>query len=470
MFDYLQKFNSLSPELREKVSTQAVMSAMEELEQKYGVDLAVTVMKVMVKDVDVNNLDKYFSQEFKLDSEKSDKLSQEMKDKVFAGVSNYLGIIKNKPTESISSNITPSKPVSSSFFFDIEDEEEVRGLASGDMLEKKEIIGVELENRVNEIVVEADINFGSEELLERFKKILTTYIKGVRDRMETKQTLIKPFDSGGMGFDNDSADKIIKIAEIKKNQKTSHPVVLPPKKIIVPEDNEIKDATRLRNAGVRDVEYDFSALASREKKSPDSQEIDSLDTDHELAPPAPSLSTIVEPEKETSIVIEKEEKITTEVVLPQKDVVVEPRNVLKELGIENSPSITMNKRVSPEAKGKIKMDDVKVVPKILSPIDELRQMSLISFRRLASEPASAAQKIKEKIKLLEGDGYGKRLEGIKAWRESPVYKSYLEIGSGSMGSNQPIDAIIENIKTEGRDSLNNQEFEAVMNLNKDLRF
>ena len=71
--------------------------------------------------------------------------------------------------------------------------------------------------------------------------------------------------------------------------------------------------------------------------------------------------------------------------------------------------------------GKIKMEDVKFEPKTMGPIDELRHMNLINFRRFDKDPFKAVEKIKEKISLFENE-YRKKLEGIKAWRLSPLNK------------------------------------------------
>lgn len=463
MFDYLQKFNNLPKELREKVSSSAVMSVMGELEKAYGVDLAVTVMKVMVKDININNLDKYFSQEMKLDPLKSSQLTEDMKVGVFKDVAGYLGMV-GAPQSSFAGKA--AKQMSSSFFFDVEDEEEARGFAREEDEKKKELLGIDLESRINETVREANINFGSEEMSNRFKSILTTYIRGVRDRIETKQTLIKSFESGGMGFDNDSADQVLKIAETKKTAKFDPSAMPAPKKIVLPEDKTPKTQTV-----IRDVDYDFSALAKKQVKQP-SKEADFLDTDHELAPPTPSLSVVVEKKGERvtapeAVKINNFSPIKEE---PKEEKKPEVRNVLKELGIENSPSVTMAKRTPVETSRKPRLDDVKVVPKITNPIDELRYMSLIAFRRLNNDPILAAKKIKDKIKFLEEDGYGKKLEGVKAWRESPVYKSYLEIGNSSINTNQPINVIIDNIRAGQGDCLSKEELAAVMNLNKELRF
>ena len=119
---------------------------------------------------------------------------------------------------------------------------------------------------------------------------------------------------------------------------------------------------------------------------------------------------------------------------------------------------------------KVKVEDVKYVPRVMSPLDELKYLDLVNFRRLDKEPGKIVEKIKNKIDLLAEDGYGLRLEGVKFWRMSPVSRLYLEIGRLSISRNKPVDVIIEERKIAGGEFLTSEEFKAIMDLNKSLRF
>jgi hypothetical protein len=96
-------------------------------------------------------------------------------------------------------------------------------------------------------------------------------------------------------------------------------------------------------------------------------------------------------------------------------------------------------------------------------------MDLINFRRLDKDPLKSAEKIKNKISLLEED-YGKKLEGVKFWRQSPIYRLYLEIGRLSISENKPVDVIIEKRRMNNQECLTAEEFKVIMDLNKSLRF
>ncbi len=462
MFDYLTKFNALPKELREKVSSPAAVAAVDNLEKKYGVSLAATVMKVMVKDIAVGDLAMRLGEEFKLDKARAEQLAAEAKEKIFAPAAEYLRLTHSELSPlhkgdegGLKTQQNPPNPLyakgaeiqkfstpsisTSSFFFSPEDEEEIKQLVkqTGGIIKSGVDSAKAMEEKLNRVMSGVRINFGSQMLSERFRTILLTYLRGIRDKIETKQALVKSFETGGLGFDADSADKVLALVDGQTEKTPKAPMVLPPK-IKVAEDEKIKPPTR-------DVGYDFKKLVKK------------TDTSREL--PAPKPPTAVP-------------KISAPPVRPPvapKERITAERSVFRQEQPSPFPVPAMVRRSS-EAGGKIKMEDIKIVPRIMSPIDELKYMDLINFRRLDRDPAKATSRIKEKISLLEEENYNKKLEGIKAWRSSPVNKLYLQIGGLSIGENRPIDVIIEERKKAGKECLTVEEFKAVMDLNKSLRF
>src|SRR5665811_399929 len=105
MFDYLQQFNGLPKKLRDRVSSPEAMTYLLELEKKYSVDLAMVVMKVMIKSLAIKDLSSTFINEFNLAPDKAESLMDEMKTKIFAPVADYVGIASNVKVLSINENI-----------------------------------------------------------------------------------------------------------------------------------------------------------------------------------------------------------------------------------------------------------------------------------------------------------------------------------------------------------------------------
>lgn len=472
MFDYFQKYNNLPKDLRDKVGSADVVKAIGEIEKKFGVDLAVLVMKIMVKEVLYKNLENELATQFNLDFAHARELAGEMKEKIFKNVSDYLikeeaarpvVLKQNIPLVSpkIAVPLAPTKAASespkvferqwiaskpevktSSFFFSAEDEEEVKKLAkkidNTGQVEAQE----DIEKRVGQVISETDINFGSEALSGRFKDIIRTYVKGIRNKVETRQALLKPIQAGGLGFDNDSVENVLNISS-KFLSFTKIPSQLPPKKFILPEDKVDRNKLEsLKKLGARDLEYDFSKMKPKEKeeekKAEKPEAYIKLDLSHEL--PAPKIMPI------------------------------QPSKKIEPAKIETEVRNKIDFRPLAPVSGKIKMEDVKQIPRAMGPIDELRYMDLINFHRLGKDPVAAANKIKEKIKLLEEEDYVKKVEAVRAWRQSPINKLYLAMGEASISQGKPVDVIIEERKSAKEDYLGTQEFEAVMDLNKSIRF
>lgn len=117
------------------------------------------------------------------------------------------------------------------------------------------------------------------------------------------------------------------------------------------------------------------------------------------------------------------------------------------------------------------IDDVKLQPAmVMSPIDELRAMDVIEFRRLSPDPLQASARLKDKIELLGEESVTKQAEGIQAFKESPLNMQYLDIGNESIASGESMETIIHRMSSQGTASLTETEFNAVADLNRQLRF
>jgi len=92
MLNYLEKFKSLPADLRQRVSSPAVMASLSAIEKKYNVNLATVIMRVMVNDISLVDLPKFFVFENDMDGRQAEKLTEELKRDVFVVVADHLGI------------------------------------------------------------------------------------------------------------------------------------------------------------------------------------------------------------------------------------------------------------------------------------------------------------------------------------------------------------------------------------------
>ena len=498
MLAYLQKYNELPGDLKDKLATPGVMGAVYELEKRHKVSLATVIMRVMVRDISMVDLGKYFVFEHGLDGRQAEKLVGELKKNVFAEVADYLGFESGSAVltdESLDAGAEDSQDKQranvSNFFFSSEDEEEVMALTK--KLEDFKKAGQETKaksqqeiNKMADIVVkEMSLNFSSNDLHKRYAQVVQTYIRGVRNKVDSKQTLMKEVDVGGLGLNTLLADKTIRIAdriivehEIKpptvktesstdtQDKSDSAPPTDAAAKPAEPQKEDKRESTGLKNleeSGARDAPYDFNKLAKKAK-------------DDKAAEPLPET-----PEAEAGDLRAINLKVhpSLPIKVPSEAKETESKGKIIDLAPEKQESKTKAdivniKRPAPRGAdktslGKVRIEDVRHVPKLTGPVDELREMDLVNFRRLGSDPEAATKKIKEKINFLEEENFTKRLEGIKAWRQSPVNKLYLLIGNKSIEDNKSINSVIDD-HDAGGEYLSKNEFSAIMNLNQDLRY
>lgn len=116
------------------------------------------------------------------------------------------------------------------------------------------------------------------------------------------------------------------------------------------------------------------------------------------------------------------------------------------------------------------VSDVVPVSRLMGPIDELRSLTLKDFRRLGDNPQAIKNELEEKISLLEEESFSEKIKGIKAWRSSPVYQNYLEIGQISISEGKSISQVIKELTAQGRPTLTLEEFDVIGDLSEELRF
>ncbi|MFH1822722.1 MAG: hypothetical protein ABH830_03400 [Patescibacteria group bacterium] len=467
MFDYLEKFNKLPKEIRDKVSSSEKISALVELEKKHSVNLAAVVIRVMIKEIRLDNLANYFQgSEYNFDFQKASSLARDLKEQIFSEVSDYLikteSLLIPAKEKILTTNYNEpfNRPTNqakgANFFFAPEDEEEIRELSAKiNGYDKLNIPRVNFDDQLDEIIKATEINFGSQLLIERFQQIIRTYLRGIRDEVEIKQALRKSIADGGLGFDSESADKVMLLVKekIKDFKKASASIKMKPAKFFLPEDKENQDKlAKVKEIGLRDLDYSFKEGEEKNLKADDIK----IKERKKLAPLPPQVTTKTgQPEISAKIRQIPIKETSVNISMPR------PRQ---------TNEIKIPYRLANERSGKKRMEDVKYVPKVMNPIDELRYLDIINFRRLSPDPNQAVAKVMEKINLLAEEQFSKKNEGIKAWRESPVSNLYLRIGQDSINNNKSITDVIENRKNNKQDFLTEEEFKAVLDLNRSLRY
>ncbi len=102
----------------------------------------------------------------------------------------------------------------------------------------------------------------------------------------------------------------------------------------------------------------------------------------------------------------------------------------------------------------------------MGPVDELRAMTLMDFRRLAERTPDAAQKLRQKFTVLQDESFLLFLDARRAWHESPLFRSYAGKVRTALKERKTIPTVLAG---DGRDdTLTEEEFFALLALEREL--
>lgn len=130
----------------------------------------------------------------------------------------------------------------------------------------------------------------------------------------------------------------------------------------------------------------------------------------------------------------------------------------------------LSKPSTPPSETRHKITDINYQPALIGPVDELGTMTVEDFKRMATSPEEAVNKLLDKIEELSEIAESKRIEGILAWRKSPVYKVYRSMMQESLSTGTALSEIASNRRNKGDETLTPAEIKALIKANKMLQF
>lgn len=292
---------------------------------------------------------------------------------------------------------------------------------------------IDIDTEIEHVIKASGIHFNDEEIEKRFRNIVRSSLKGVRKPGQIREVFSSPMSEGGMSFDPPTVEKMMKIIKDHRQHLESK---------IVSEVNKTDLQSEVNTMLGKDV------VAEVEEKE---EEVPAFDINAE-----PEKSILEKAhEAEAALKAAKEKEALEKKPVPEPEVKPEP---------------VMPQPIISEAPHKPKIQDIRFEPKLVGPIEEIRTMSLVDFRRLDPDPKQAIEKIIQKIDLLEEESFNKRTQAIKAWKESNLNRLYLDLGDKSLEEGKSISDIILEQQNLGIDTLNNDELEAIIELNQRLRY
>lgn len=399
-----------------------------------------------------------------------------------------------------------------SFAFDVNDEQEVKNY------QRLKTVGPGLsyERQADEIISRFGYNETDEVMKKRLLGIVVARLRDVRDDLETKENLEKNRKIGGLGFAPEQSQDLLDLIKQRVASAASlsasgaggaaaGSVAFPVKRAPEPVKAKISWQEKMAKDQAENSQR-FQAKIKTDSAEPAPQakaEAALRPAKAELRPGKPELKITTEgglpviampddlmvksklvklpavpkptaPPPSTFHPLPKEQP---KVLLPKKPIefrsgqpaslskpAPQPQPQPRPLSTKSAPQPVIQPSRKPS------LDDVKFVKKLVGPIEELANLTLIDFRRLGPNTDARVDKIRQKLNLLEKESYGRRLDGVAAWHKNEVNKFYRLLGQASLQEGRSLETIVNERLQAGKPTLSLEELEAVMKLNRELRY
>ena len=405
----------------------------------------------------------------------------------------------------------PSKDIEEDLKGDLE-----KALASAPPVATPPAGQLDYSSAIGRVINQLNLNFPDEVSKNRFQNILTSYLKGIRKEMEVRETLARPQKLGGMEYEPNKIDAILKVLREIKTQMTPEvkkPLapkpalaegLVSPAEIITPSSPEPEKLLTEPEDVLLNAPSKIEATQEKFSSGPLSPPLKEISIPpsfvsqpSEALPPSAEEKVFnleVPPELKTEEpVSEAAAPLPSKEITPEINLGEQIPDLLSSFGVEPEalakapepvlPKIEPIKTAQPQPETTVqnvyhsaggdltkpKIEEIKVTPKIYGPVDELRTITLEDWRRWGSTQKSA-KRILDKINLLAEESFVKKSQGVAAWKESEINKLYLDIGTEAIDNGLSVEQAILKRQNDHRPTLTIEEFNAVAELNQKLRF
>jgi hypothetical protein len=443
----LVKFQKLPDELKARASDPDAMRSLDSLETQYGVNLAELVMRVLVQEVEPAKLDEVLTQQYMVPAEKAKELGKHMLDDLFFKyrLLDLPGV--KDPTLSAPAPVLQAQAGASPFLVHPDDTKDLAPHTQALQQVPAQVVDTNPANVAKRLVDMEHVTL-DDILMKRFLRVVESRLVDVRDKSEIRDILLRSTKIGGMGFDEPRADRVIReLANVVEAlHRQPRPKIVPPTPPPPP-----------------------PAPAPKPLTAPVITSVPTLPP----SPPKPVTAQVAPAQQITK-------PANQPVAVPHP--VVAPPPWLKPSGTPvarltppppqirpAAPAIPRPKPVAPPTYREV-VTDVRAPSRVMGPIEVLGSLQIDDFRRLGGTPQACTLKIAEEFEVLGQDSFAQRAAGISAFRQSPVFKSYLTLGQMAMERKEEVREVVELLKAQSKSSLTEGEFEAIGTLMRQFRF
>lgn len=313
----------------------------------------------------------------------------------------------------------------------------------------------------------------SENLQKRWKMIVEARIGGARDAGKTRAILEMTEAGGGLGLSVSEATRLADLLEQTASgfEKRRKEFSVMEKNVSIknqaagimagPEANDKKTQAELNERFVsmfgKGAVEEMRRETRREIESPEKAHPGEVQRSH-VAPINlnPHIPTAVEQATPKTSDVAQEPKYAPKV--PDK---------LRALIDAENPIFPLKPPTAPAQK---KSADIRPGLKLIGPVDELRTMSMVDFRRLSNDVSVRIQKIRSRIEVIAEDGPHEKIRAIQAFEQSAPVRLYREILKRSLIEQKSTEALCEEYKKQGKEFLDLDEIAALRQFLTQIRY
>ena len=267
----------------------------------------------------------------------------------------------------------------------------------------------ELDQAIDDAVSTANLTMTDAYLLKRFRNIVSTRFRDVRNALQAKEMFARDQKLGGLGLTSDEAARAGDVIE-QVYQAHRDRIGAEQKKRIeaVAEEQKIKQEERKQTESAEHAEW-FKKKAG---------------------------------ERNASMALRAQLQKTTATITQEQG---------KKAG---APT----------------MDAIVGSARMMGLSDELGSMTWETYRRMAKEPNEAAARVAQKFETLKQEGFDRWTEGVQAWRASPIQKSYLTLVAESFAAAKPVAQMVEEHRASDPTLPSSAEIASLIELNSHIQY
>lgn len=344
----------------------------------------------------------------------------------------------------------------------------------------KSSLSTQQESLVAAVLDAESLHDRAPELQQRWKMIVEARIGGARDAAKTQSLLAASADGGGLGLQPDEAQRLATLLEqsasgfekrreefsvmekIASVQRSTAGIVAGPEAVQRETQKELNQ--RFVSMFGKDAVEEIRRETHREIESP------------EMAHPGEGARTHIAPVQFTQ---PQQPSPAIAVPLPPPPSSAtpsqEPRYVpkvpdkLRQLIDAEAPILPTKPKV-PGVPVVKKASDIKQGPRLVGPIDELRIMTMIDFRRLSPDVSVRIQKIRSKIDVIGQDGPHEKIRAVQAVEQSEPMRLYRDLLKRSLISQRSIQELSAEQKNLKQPYLESEEIAALAQFLTQIRY